>query len=1164
MSEPTVSFGVLGPVEVRVDGRVVAAPRGKRRLLLAALLASWERPVLVDQLVDLLWGDDPPANARRNLDAETTRLRGALAELPGDVRIDREGQLLALVPGSATLDRVAFEAALAEARRGREAGDHQRVALAAERGLDRWRGPAFGDLADRGLLHAHAVRLDEERWVLVELRAHALLQLGRLAELVGELHAAVAESPLREELRRLLMVALARSGRHAEALRVYEDHRRLLADELGLEPSAALRRLERQVLDHDPLLLADAGATPAPGEQWPLPPELTVLPPVSVGRAGALDALRQAVATVTGGRRGLVVLRGEAGAGKSHVVAAAARDAHDAGALVLAGACEADVRPPLGPIVRALRFYREHAGAAGDDVLAPWWPELGRLLPEVAREVAPDGGLDAGSERARLFDAVAGWLSAVAERRPVVLVLEDLHWADATTLLLVKHLMASPSVRRVLVVATARDPEPDGAGAVDDLVGATRREGVLLAEVELGGLTGDEVAQLVAELRPDLARDRDVLAGALVERTGGNALFVVELVHDIPLRRRGERADLDDVVRRLGSPPSATHLVAARLHHLDDEARRILTDAALIGDDVSFDLVVEVTRTSPEDVLRALDGPIDVGLLRHLPDDTGGRLRFSHAVVRDALVDRLRPAERIEGHRRITGAILGLPDHRRRSLVEELARHAAESSMVDGPLPAVPHVLRAGRQALDRRAYDHAARWFARGLAFADEAGVPDGPDPARHEGAAVTRFDVLCALGGAQRRAGDPAFRDAILAAARLAQDAGDAAGVAEAALAGTRGFFRQTAVPDEEWLALLEVAVASSEASPPATRASLLASLASELVWADPDGRRFRLSDEALALARQVGAPALLSQVLFLRMVTIWAPDTDEERLAIADEAMALAEQAGDRTVRCHVLRFGAASAIALGRREVADGYFDECQRLTTEIDQPDLAWHHALSRSGWLLWSGDVAGAEEQAMAAIRLGDRAGQPESFTFGSALLLEIARLRGTARPMVEIGLTRAPVDPAFGFQRHVAAAGYDDEARAILRDAVAGLDRLGRGVHTLPALANLADIAHRLDDADAAAALHPHLVPWADRVPQAIVIQPTVHHALGLLAVTLDRPDAVDRHLGDAVAAHRRLAAPLHEAESLLAWGRATGDDARLAAGRELADSLGAPGLVA
>lgn len=1145
MSE--VRFGILGPLEVRVDGEAVTPPTGHRRLVLAGLVCAWGRPVLTDDLVDLLWEDAPPPTARRTLASEVARLRGALRALHPDLAIDKQGEALALVPGPATLDRTEFDDELRTARRGTAAGDHLRVVYAAERGLALWRAPALGDLAGRGFLNGYAVRLDEERAALVELRAQALLHLGRLDELISELGASVAESPLREELRRLLMVALARSGRHPEALRVYEDYRSLLAEEIGVEPSDQLKQLEWRILDHDPLLLAGAGSGGRAREQWQLPPELTVPSPVSVGRAGVRDQLRSALAGVADGGRAMVVVRGELGVGKSHLVAAASREAHDAGAVVLAGACDGDVQAPLGPVVRALRFFREQAGAEGDELVAPWWPELGRLLPEVPREGrSADAGLDPQSERARLFDAVVGWLTAVAEARPVVLVLEDLHWADDTTLLLVKHLMAAPGLRRVLVLATVRDPESRAPDLLDDVVAATRRDGVLAADITLAGLSVDEVAQLIAELRPDLGRDRATLAGALVERTNGNPLFVLELLGEV---RGGERVEV------LGSPPSAQHLVARRLRQLDATATRVLTDAALIGDDVAFDLLVDVSRTDLDEVLRCLDAPIDLGLLVHVPDEAGGRLRFAHAVVRDALVERLRPAERIDGHRRITAAILRLPEHRRRALVEELAQHASEAAIVDGPLAALPHVLRAGRQALDRRAYSHAARWFARGLALAEDGGVPDGPLPGR---ASLTRFDVLCALGSAQRRAGDPAFRDTVLAAAELAQAAGDGDGVAEAALVGTRGFFRQTAVPDREWIALLEAAVGTSEASSAATRARLRASLASELVWADPDGRRFGLSDEAVALAREADSPALLGQVLFLRMVTIWSPDNADERLAVAEEALGLAEAVGDRALQCHLLRFGAAAAIEVGDRDGAADRLAACERLTDEVAQPDLAWHLALARAGWSLWSGEIDRAEADAGLALEAGRRAGEPEFFAFTAAVLLEIGRLRGTSGELVAaaLELPELPVDPSYGFLRHLAAAGPRDLAATHLRAAIEDLGNLGRGVHTLAALANLADVAARLGDVDAAAALAPRLAPFADHLPQAIVIQPCGHHYLGLLASTLGRADEADGHFARAVELHRALQAPLHEAESLLAWSRR--DE-----GRRLAEAHGAVGLL-
>jgi DNA-binding SARP family transcriptional activator len=1158
-------FRVLGPIELWVDGVQVDIRPGKQMTAFAALVASWGRPISQDRMIDLLW-DEPPRAVDSSLKSVVSRLKASLHRAHPDLDIHRLAGGWVLVTGNAVVDRDEFERVASTAQRAFVAGDHQRTVLAADAGLALWRGPAFGDLADLPLLLPHALGLDERRSALVLLRGEALLALGRTDQLVADVREALGHSPLSERLVHLLMTGLARAGRHPEALEAFEAFRRRLVEH-GLRPTDELRDLDHRIAQHDPLLVA--GPRPALG-LWRLPPELTIASPVSVGRDHERRMLREALASVADEGRAFVVVRGEAGAGKSHLAAAVAREAHDGGALVLAGACEDEVRAPLAPFVRALRFFRTQTGDEGDELLAPWWSELTRLLPEVPNAGAgPPVGYDPQTERSLLFDAVAGWLASASAMAPVVLVLEDLHWADETTLLLLKHLSGAGGLSRLLVLATVRDPEPATPGLLEEVVAAARRDGVLFADLSLTGLSTGELADLVGEVRADLIVQRDELARVVHERTKGNPLFASELLSELPTLSPGDDTAPAELVDRLGAPPSAVDLASRRLRQLDDHGRRVLTDAALIGGEVGFDLLMEVVGLAPDDLLQALDLPIDLGLLVHLPD-AGGRLRFDHAVFRDALVARLRPVERIDGHRRIAAAILRLEPHRRQALVEDLALHASEAALVDGPAAAIPHALAAGDQALDRRAFAHAAHWFGRALDLADAAGVPPGPAPrvADDDGGGAddawwTRFDILCALGGAQRQAGEPGFRDAILTAAQLARDADDGDGIAEAALLGTRGFFRQTAVPDHEWIDLLQGAVDSTTSSGSA-HALLLASLASELVWADPDERRFELSDAAVALARAGGSDPLLSQVLLFRMVTVWAPDTAEERRAVAAEMLELTERTGDLALRCHALRFGSAAAIELGRRDEAEVWFEECRRLTDEVARPDLAWHLLLAGAGWSLLAGDLTAAHHEARAALQAGDRAGQPEAMTFHGAIDLELRRLRGTNAPVIDALAAHVediPPDPANGFLRHVAAGGRHDVARPMLAAAVAALPDLGRGVHTLPALANLADVAVRLGDREAAEAVLPRLRPHADQFTQAIIIQPVGHHFLGRLELLLGRRDEAEAHLAAALDAHRAVRAPIHEAETLLAWSALRPEHA--AAGRCLAETHHAPGLL-
>lgn len=1147
MSGPP-TFRVLGPLAVDDGTGLRPVPGGHRHDLLAALLCFGDAGVASDDLAELLAGD-PAAPAASTVRSNVTRLRRFLADHVPSAVIELRPQGYVLDPGGAVVDRAEFEDRLDRAREAAATGDRGRAADEAGAALGLWRGPAFGATGERLLLLPEVTRLEELRGLALEIRAAALLDAGRATEVVGELQPAVAAHPLREELRRLLILALARADRQVEALRVYEDYRRALA-ELGAEPSPRLRELDRRVATGDPSLL---GPRPGAGPgRWPLPPEVTATTPL-VAREGEVARLTTALDATLAGAHGLVVVEGEAGVGKSHLVATLAEAAQQRGAIVLAGACDEALRTPYGPFVRALRFFREQGGAWADDQLAPWWDELARLLPEV-RPAADDGigpPADPQTDLLRLLDALAGWLGALAATTPVVLVLEDLHWAPDPTLLALRRLALPGGLDHLLVVATVRNPELGRPALLDEVLGAARRTGVLAEELDLVGLDEDGVGRLIDVLRADLDGD-DAFVGTVAEVTAGNPLFVGELVVDLVTPSLpGDRIAL----------PSAGDLVTRRLRQVDAEVAGVLAEAAVIGSDVALDLLVDVSTSAPDVVLAALDEAIEAGLLQVVPDPRQ-RLRFTHAVVRDALLTRLGRAAAVDIHRRAAAALLALPPAARAPHVEALARHAYEASVVEGPSVAVGPLVDAADAALAQRAYRHAAEWYGRALELAERAGVAE-----------PGRFELLAAKGDAERRAGDDGYRTSILTAAELAREAGDGDGLARAALVGSRGFYRQTGEPDLDWLALLEEAVAVAGDAPPASRALLLASYASELVWSDPEGHRFALADEALDLARLAGEPTVLSQVLVLRLTTIWSPEHLDLCREAATEALVATSAAGDQALHCHALRFAAGAAVESGDREEADRLLTRAEAATDEVAQPDLQWHLTLARAAWAVADGDLPAAEALASRSLALGMAAGQPEALPFFGMVNLEVLRYRGLLPVVIDEVMQRGQEmfeDLTFALHRFLAAGGRDDEARPSYEARVADLDGIVLGLPTMPAIANLAWLAVHFDDADGAARLYERWRPYADRLAQGILTLPVGHHHLGVLAATAGLDDRVEAHLAAAVDFHHRAGMPLHEAESRLAWARwlarrgAEGVDGHLDVVRDLAERHGAALLAA
>jgi DNA-binding SARP family transcriptional activator/streptogramin lyase len=256
-----MNFNILGPLEVRdPEGREIRLPAGRERSLLVLLVIKRGEVVSVDRIVDALWGDRPPGTAAKAVQVYVSHLRRLLGEAQGPA--GAEGLLLTRAPGYAlraddvAVDAARFERLAGEGRRALEDGSPAEAARLLDEALALWRGPALADFAFDDFAQDEIRRLEESRLGATEDRIDALLRLGRLGGLVGELDSLVAAHPLRERLRGLSMLALYRSGRQADALQVYRDGRRLLDAELGLEPGPELQRLERAILAQDPGLEA--------------------------------------------------------------------------------------------------------------------------------------------------------------------------------------------------------------------------------------------------------------------------------------------------------------------------------------------------------------------------------------------------------------------------------------------------------------------------------------------------------------------------------------------------------------------------------------------------------------------------------------------------------------------------------------------------------------------------------------------------------------------------------------------------------------------------------------------------------------------------------------------------------------------------------------------
>ena len=701
-----MEFRLLGNLEVAVGGVPVDVGGTQPRTVLAMLLVSGGRVVPAESIIDALWGDSPPASAAGTLQSYVSRLRRALG--PGAAKGEASRVLVWDPPGyklvidPQALDARRFEALADRGRERLQAGDPGGARALLDEGLALWRGPALLEFAHLDFAWGFAARLEERKLVATEDRVEADLRLGRHDSVVGELAELVAEHQLREQLRHHLALALYRSGRQAEALRVLDDARRTLRDQLGIDPGRPLVDLEAAILAQDLALTAEPvperrapAALPEPASPGPGPGGDAVPPPP--GLVGREVELRQAIAALDEARAAarVVLVEGEPGIGKTRLVEElTSRAAARGGAVHWGRAFEGGATPAMWPWLPPLRALVGHP----DDALP--------VAPEVAALIASDHDAAATSPgdrtRYRLFDAVAGLIAARAAERPLMLVLDDLQWADLPSLELLTFLAGQLSDEPVLLAGTVRELEVGRNDAVVEALAALSRAHAT-RRISLRALSHLATAELVeATAGGPVAPE---VTAAIQLRAEGNPFFVTELAR--LLVAEGGRADPINAVSPGGDVPTGVRdVVRRRIALIPDDTVGLLRTAALIGRDVDLELLVAAAGRETDAVLDDLDPAVVHRLLVPAPDRPG-TFRFAHALVREVVADDVSALRRARIHLRIADALeatVGGED----DAAEILAEHLWSAAPIGVGQRAAVALERAAEVAVRRYAFEAA------------------------------------------------------------------------------------------------------------------------------------------------------------------------------------------------------------------------------------------------------------------------------------------------------------------------------------------------------------------------------------------------------------------------------------------------------------------------
>lgn len=818
---------------------------------------------------------------------------------------------------------------------------------------------------------------------------------------------------------------------------------------------------------------------PVDTHSLPFPPMLAPTTQNYIGRDDLRSQLTAIWATVRDGSSRTVLLAGEPGIGKTRTAGEVAREAtSDGGAIVLYGRCDDAMQVPYQPFVEMLDHQTEHSP---DLPLGRLPGDLTRLLADLDRRVPglpPATSSDARTEEHRLFEAVASWITTLARTAPVVLVVDDLHWAARPTLQmlmhLVRHAASDPSRPRLLVLGTYRDTDIDRSHPLSQVMGDLRR----ISGVERIPVQPLSEAEVLAFIENAAGHELEGAALALARRafaeTEGNPFFLSEVLRHLIESgvvhfQDGRWTVTDD--GDIHVPEGVRDVIGQRLSKLPVLTNDLLRAAAVIGRDFDLDLLLAVTEADDDEAVDALDHAVRARLIQEMAAD---RFRFEHALVQTTLTDELSASRRRRLHRRITDRLVlrGSVD------LASVAHHAVEAGPQGGSLlEAIGHVLAAADHAGRVRATADAETLYRKALELLEEDEI-DSVDP--------IHLRARLGLGLAQRDQGSAVFRDTLLGVATDARKGDETAFLIRAVQENTRGFSSIIGGLDRERVDLLEVALRVDQLTD-LERAEIEATLSSELAF-DPDcGTRARdLAARAVERTLAVGDDRVRASVLVRTFFPSLVPDRWREMRAHALDGVAAADRSGDPNLRVLAmldLQFAEMSAGNLGAAAAANR---EATRIARADAGPFAVWTAVAGGAQFLLIDGELDRSIEMNDLSLAMGQECGAVDAVSWwgGCAVNFSYFRDAEVGDPDLLEGFADSnPLSPVWrcSVASSSAIRGDHRRARAVLDQyGLRRLDRIPRDCFWFVACFHLALAARELDDRELAEDLASALAPFS------------------------------------------------------------------------------------